>query len=71
MADARIRGAGLLRAWREDNGLSLQAAAQMFDVSAPTVCDYEHGNKIPKVAPALRIAAATDGAVPVGAWVSS
>lgn len=37
-----------LRKWRTDLGLSLAKAAKMIGVSAPTLCDYEHGKKRPR-----------------------
>ena len=37
-----------LKAWRLESGLSQEEAGDRIGVSAPTWCDWERGNKIPR-----------------------
>lgn len=54
--------------WRKAKDITQAAAAELFRVSQSMLCEYEKGHKLPGVQVALRIAAATNGEVPVETW---
>jgi transcriptional regulator with XRE-family HTH domain len=55
MASDETRAAELLRAAREQAGLSLRAAAALAGTSHATLAAYEHGRKTPRVGTYLRL----------------
>lgn len=61
-------GSELLRQWRESRGLSQEKAAEIFGVTAPSVCEWESRKKTPKGNTLICIEARTDGAVPIESW---
>lgn len=61
-----MTGPDRLIRWRKRRGLTQAQAAQMFKVSASSLCDYERGRKLPGVRVALRIARVAR--IPVLAW---
>lgn len=50
-----------LKAWREQEGLTQAAASQRAGVSQATWCDWENGNKVPRVDKASDLAKLTKG----------
>lgn len=63
-----MTGPELLASWRADRGLKLAEAAELVGCSASALCEYEQGNKTPRLHLALRISEVTEGAVPVESW---
>jgi DNA-binding XRE family transcriptional regulator len=58
-----------LKTWRTEVAkLSQGGAAELFDVRQPTYSDWENGRKTPRTVLALKIAAMTEGAVPIESW---
>jgi transcriptional regulator with XRE-family HTH domain len=64
----RNRGATLLRQWCKANNISQREAGKRMGVSGASVADWKLGKKKPGADNALKIAALTDGAVPIEAW---
>jgi transcriptional regulator with XRE-family HTH domain len=56
----------MLRAWREQSGLSQAAAAERVGVSQATWSDWEAGKKCPQIAQAIRLE--KEMGLPVTAW---
>lgn len=58
-----------MQAWRTAKGLTQEQAAELAGVSQPTWCDWENCKATPKLTHAVRIAAVTEGDMPVDAWL--
>lgn len=63
------RGATLLSRWQRRSNLSQQDAAARVGLSPQEYNRITRGKEVPGMIRATRIAARTDGAVPVGSWV--
>lgn len=63
------RGAKLLARWQRRANLSAQDAAARVGLSPQEYSRIARGKEVPGMIRATRIAARTDGAVPVGSWV--
>lgn len=59
-----------MRAWRETHDITQEQAATEIGASQSAYSDWEQGRKMPGIENALRIARATDGAVPVESWLN-
>ena len=60
--------ARLLRTWRKGAGKTQGDAAEALGVAQPTWSEYEKGKKTPRTMHALKLAALTEGAVPIESW---
>jgi len=58
----------LLKRWRDQTGTSQSAAAEAVDVRQATWCAWEAGKAAPHLEQAIKIEAATNGAVPIESW---
>ncbi|MBK7077205.1 MAG: helix-turn-helix transcriptional regulator [Myxococcales bacterium] len=65
----RRKGAELLARWQRRAKLSQQDAATRVGLSPQEYNRITRGVEVPGMIRATRIAARTDGAVPVGSWV--
>lgn len=65
----RRKGAELLARWQRRAKLSQQDAAARVGLSPQEYNRITRGVEVPGMIRATRIAARTDGAVPVGSWV--
>jgi transcriptional regulator with XRE-family HTH domain len=61
----------LLRVWRKDHGLTQEQAASMVGITAPTWCDWESGQKIPRADLILLLEQASGGAVGLLDWAKA
>lgn len=67
----RRRGAALLVRWQKRRKLSQQDAAKEVGISPPEYNRIAHGTTVPGMIRAIRIAQATNGAVPIGSWAEA
>lgn len=58
-----------LKAWRTGAGLSQAEASRRLGVSQAAYCDYEAGNKVPRMDKAEDMERITAGAVKLADWV--
>lgn len=65
------RGSRLLRAWREEKGISQNDAASLIGVDFVQLSKYERGVARPGLDRAVRIQDVTRGLVPVESWADS
>lgn len=66
---ARVsEGSRLLREWRLARGLSQAQFADLAGLMRGSVSTWEFGRARPRIDAAMKLAAFTDGAVPVAAW---
>jgi transcriptional regulator with XRE-family HTH domain len=65
---ARSLGSSLLLRWRESLDLLQADAAQVFGISQGMLSLLETGQRLPGRALGVKIAAATEGKVPVSSW---
>jgi len=61
-------GHGLLREWRERAGLSQAAVGELCGVKQTVVSDWENDRKCPGLEAGTRLAAVSEGEVPVESW---
>lgn len=61
---------GLLRKWRESQGLTQAEAGKKLRVHQNTWSDWEGGRKVPRTGFVLAIQAMTGGDVPASAWLT-
>jgi DNA-binding XRE family transcriptional regulator len=67
----RTRGADLLMRWRRRAKLAQQDAAKAVGLDPCSYNRFERGGEVPGLKRAHRIAEATNGAVPIKAWVEA
>jgi len=65
------RGAALLRAWLDGQGLSQADLARRCGVGEASVCRWLRGTRRPGLDLAIAVEQLTDGAVPAASWVAS